>query len=432
MMRRTHIAVLLIALSGGAWGCGDSHPDHDANRPTTQPMAADANAWEAFNADGFLAGSGESLLPQREGGRYFTPVRQPVEERMEKLKLPDGFRIAIWAKDLGRPRMMATGSDGTVYITRPRSDDVIALRDADNDGRADGEPTIVCELDEVHGIYIHEGRTVYLATVGEVFTCKIRGDGSWTKPQRILTGMPTASGHHNRTLAIGPDGKLYITVGSTCNCCWEENLENATMLIADPNGANREIFARGLRNTIGFGWHPKTEQLWGMDHGIDWLGPNTPPEELNHIERGHHYGWPWVYGNRNTIGIEKHEAIGSLKEFAGKTTPPVLGYQAHASPLQMVFYTAEAFPEEYYNDAFVAFHGSWNRSNPVGYEVVRIRFDDAGQPRAFEPFVTGFLQDRPQGTTTFGRPCGLAVTREGDLLIGDDTTGVVYRVWYEG
>ncbi len=431
-MRWTPLAALLVALSACTVGCGDNHPDPDANRPTTQPADADAKAWEAFNADGFLAGSGESLLPEREGGRYFTPVREPDAERMAKLKLPEGFRIAIWARGLGRPRMMATGADGTVYITRPRSNDVIALRDADDDGQADDDPTTICELDDVHGIYIHQGTTVYLATVGEVFTCRIRGDGSWTKPQRIITGMPTASGHHNRTLAIGPDGKLYITVGSTCNCCWEENLENATMLVADPNGANREIFARGLRNTIGFGWHPKTRQLWGMDHGIDWLGADTPPEELNLIQRGHHYGWPWAYGNRKTIGIEEHEAIGSLKEFAAYTTPPVLGYQAHASPLQMVFYTAEAFPEEYRNDAFVAFHGSWNRSNPVGYEVVRIRFDDAGRPQAFEPFVTGFLQDRPEGATTFGRPCGLTVTRDGELLIGDDATGAIYRVWHEG
>ncbi|MFP4053029.1 MAG: PQQ-dependent sugar dehydrogenase [Phycisphaerae bacterium] len=412
-------------------GCSND-PENDANVPSTQPTTADDEAWEAFNADGFLAGSGESLLPKREGGRYFTPVHKPTDQLVAKLKLPEGFKVGIWARGLGRPRMMALGADGTVYITRPSQDDVIALRDADGDGSADGRGRTVVELEDVHGIYIHEGSKAYLATVGEVFTCDIASDGTWSEPRRIVTGMPTARGHHNRTLAIGPDGKLYITVGSTCNCCWEKNLENATMLVADADGRDREVFARGLRNTIGFGWHPETGELWGMDHGIDWLGPDTPPEELNQIRKGHHYGWPWVYGDRNTIGIEKHKAIGSLKEFAEKTTPPVIGYQAHSSPIQMAFYTADQFPSEYRNDAFVAFHGSWNRNQPVGYEVVRVRFDDKGRPQQFEPFLTGFLQKGAIKPFTFGRPAGLVVDADGSLLVGDDATGVVYRVWHEG
>lgn len=424
---------LAVALLAGA-GCSGERQQQpggpgEANSPAGDD-ANDANAVSAFDRDGFLAGTGESLLPRREGGRYMTPVVAPTPERVDRLQLPDGFSVGLWAKGLGRIRMMALGPDGEVYITHPRRGGVLKMADTDGDGQADVQEMVV-DLDRVHGLYVHEGKTMYLATVGEVFTAGIDG-GKVGEPKRIVTGMPTARGHHNRTLAIGPDGRLYITVGSTCNCCWEKNPENATMLVAEADGSNRRIFARGLRNTIGFGWHPKTGELWGMDHGIDWLGPDRPVEELNHIRKGRHYGWPWVYGDRNTIPIERHEAIGSLEEFAPKTTPPVLGYQAHSSPIAMVFYTGEQFPQEYRNDAFVAFHGSWNRNQPVGYEVVRVVFDDDGRPQRFEKFLTGFLVTDVDKPYAFGRPAGLVVLADGSLLVGDDAAGAIYRVSYDG
>lgn len=379
--------------------------------------------------DAFLAGDGQSLLPERKGGRYISPIRPATAERVAMLKAPDGFAVSVWARDLDRIRMMALGPDGAVYVTRPGTGEVLALRDDDGDGKADAARTAV-RLPRVHGIHIHAGQTMYLATVGEVFACEIAKGGQVGEPRRIITGMPTGRGHHNRTLAVGPDGKLYITVGSTRNCVWERNPENATMLVADANGSGREVFARGLRNTIGFGWHPETGQLWGMDHGIDWLGNDEPPEELNAIRRGRHYGWPFVFGNRKTIGIERHEAVGSLAEFAAKTTPPALGLQAHSSPIAMVFYTARQFPDRYRNDAFLALHGSWNRESPIGYKVVRIRFDK-GKPVAFEDFLTGFLVRKGAAPYAFGRPAGLLVDADGSLLVGDDANGVIYRVRYK-
>lgn len=230
---------------------------------------------------------------------------------------------------------------------------------------------------------------------------------------------------------IGPDGMLYVTVGSTCNCCVEKNPENATILRARPDGSDRKVFARGLRNTIGFGWHPQTRQLWGMDHGSDWLGDDAPPEELNRLEAGADYGWPFVWGNRQVIpGLESHPKVGRLKDYAARATPPVVGYQAHSAPIQMVFYTGGQFPVEYRNDAFVAMHGSWNRKPSVGYEVVRVRFDKEGKPVGFQKFLTGFLVE--DGRAFFGRPAGLAVTKDGALLVGDDINGVIYRVSYHG
>jgi glucose/arabinose dehydrogenase len=220
---------------------------------------------------------------------------------------------------------------------------------------------------------------------------------------------------------------LYITVGSTCNCCLEKSPESATILRAKADGSDRKVFAKGLRNTLGFGWHPKTKEMWGMDHGSDWLGDDVPQEELNKLEEGKHYGWPLVYEDRKVIPL-KDTPEAELQEFAKKTEPPALGYQAHSAPIQMTFYTGDQFPAEYRNDAFVCMRGSWNRKPPAGYEVVRIRFDPSGKPVKFEQFLTGFLLKGPEH---FARLAGIAQARDGSLFVGDDTNGVIYRVTYD-
>jgi glucose/arabinose dehydrogenase len=198
------------------------------------------------------------------------------------------------------------------------------------------------------------------------------------------------------------------------------------MLQLSPDGSRR-IFAWGLRNTIGFAWHPQTREFWGMDHGSDWLGNDVPPEELNRIVGGAHYGWPWVYGmgevDKSVPWPPEREM--SRDEFVEKSTKPVLMYTAHSAPLGMVFYTARQFPEEYRNSAFVTMRGSWNRKPASGYEVVSIRFEN-GSPTHFEKFMTGFLIE--DGTACFGRPVGIAVARDGSLLVGDDTNGMIYRI----
>jgi glucose/arabinose dehydrogenase len=378
-----------------------------------------------------MGSAGAFGQPPAGTGHRFSPQRRDFsEERMQQLKLPDGFAISVFAKDLGSPRMMAVSQDGTVYVTR-REGDVIALRDTDGDGAADDRRT-VAQQKGMHGIYIHNNETVYLATVGEVFTTPLKEDGSFGELKRIIDDLPTGAGHHNRTLAIGPDGMLYITVGSTCNACIEENKENATMLIAKPDGSNRRTFAKGLRNTIGFGWHPVSGKLFGFDHGIDWLGNDIPPEELNHIVEGEHYGWPWVWGDRqiNPLMKDQPPAEMPIEQFAQKTKPPLLGYQAHSSPLQMVYYTADQFPAEYENDAFIAMRGSWNRKPATGYKIVRVKFDESGEPKGFEDFVSGFLLE--DGEAHFGRLAGVAVAKDGALLFSDDANGVIYRVRYEG
>ncbi|RYD25454.1 MAG: PEBP family protein, partial [Verrucomicrobiaceae bacterium] len=271
------------------------------------------------------------------------------------------------------------------------------------------------------------GKTVYLASPNEVFRAEVRDDGSFGPLEMIIHDLPDAGQHNTRTVQIGPNQKLYIGVGSTCNECGETNPENATILQASLDGKTRSIFAAGLRDPVGWGWHPVTGELWEVDHGIDWLGDEIPPEEVNKLEKGKFYGWPYVYAD-NQLNPRLDPVGGLLKsDWLESSTPMVLGYKAHAAPMQMSFYNGAQFPKEYAGDAFVSMRGSWNRKKPVGYEVVRIKFRD-GQAVSIEPFVTGFVTAEGEK----GRLCGNAVSQNGSLLFSDDRNGVIYRVSYTG
>jgi len=270
---------------------------------------------------------------------------------------------------------------------------------------------------------------VFLATDTQVYRATLLEGGALGTPVPIIDDLPNAGQHPNRTLAVGPDDKLYITVGSACDACPLDDPEYATILRAELDGARREIVASGLRNTIGFGWHPTTGALWGMDHGSDWRGDDTPPEELNEIEEGKHYGWPYCYGNRQIDTIIQKPPMSTKEAFCAMTTAPVLENQAHEAPIGMVFYTASQFPALYEDSAFVAFRGSWNRLPATGYKVGRVVFEN-GRPVRIEDFVTGFLIE--DGKAQFGRLAGIAVASDGSLLFTDDENGVVYRVTYVG
>lgn len=365
---------------------------------------------------------------ERVEGYLATPEQLEFKESLlQQLKMPAGFRISVFAKDLGNPRKLAVGSDGTVYVTRREQGDILALRDRNNDGRVDNIQTVASGHKYVNGITIRQNR-LYFVTDRQLYAADIGKDGNLGKPQVLIDNLPDAGQHPNRTIAFGPDGMLYISVGSTCNACDETNDESATLLRAQPDGSKRTIYAQGLRNTIGFAWHPQTKELWGLDHGSDWRGNDQPPEELNRIVQGADYGWPFCWGDRRPDVYLSSDPKGKTKEeYCAKTQPPALTYTAHSAPLDFVFYTASQFPQQYRNDAFVTMRGSWNRKPPAGYKIVRIRYQN-GKPAAFEDFITGFLN--PQATAQFGRPVGLAVVPDGSLLFTDDTNGVIYRVSY--
>ena len=366
-----------------------------------------------------------------EGNYNDTAVIAPTNQRIKSLKLPADFQIAKFA-EISNPRMLAVAPDGTVYVSQRDLGTLTMFKDTNGDGAADVQK-VVAEKKQLHGVYIDGGK-MYFTTVKEVFVADIKPDGTLSEPQMIINDLPDAGQHPNRTIAVHGN-KLYITVGSTCNACDESNLENATILIADLDGKNRKVYASGLRNTIGFGWHPTSGKMFGMDHGIDLLGDNDQEEELNELVEGAKYGWAYVYANGklNPHNVVPEKLGLTNEDWAKQSKTPILLYTPHAAPMQMAFYTGSMFPAEYKNDAFIAFRGSWNRVPPSGYEVVRVRFDKSGNPTKFEPFLTGFLVKggAPDGKdANFARLAGLAVMKDGSMLVTDDTNNIIYRVWH--
>lgn len=360
-------------------------------------------------------------------GHVFRPAQvHATDARINQLKLPDGFTISVFASGLNKPRMLEITPEGFVYITDRDAGTVTLLIDNNNDGIADIKQ-IVVKKEQMHGIDYYNGK-LYLITVTQVFTADIKADGTLGQLNLIISNLPDGGQHANRTLHFGPDNKLYISAGSTCNSCDESNEKNATLLQANADGSDLKIYAKGLRNTIGFDWHPVTKDLWGFDHGIDWLGDDDQPEELNKIRQGNNYGWPYVYAKGK---FDKHASPPNLtyRQYALLTTFPVMLYTAHAAPMNLAFYKGNQFPNEYQNDAFVTMHGSWNRKPPSGYRVVRIHYEE-GKPTEITDFITGFYNEND--STMFARVCGLAEYKDGSLLIADDANGYIYRVSYNG
>lgn len=427
------------------------------------PLAADAPVGPVLDGGGLdgvgLDGAGRSdgpAAPDAGGIAVNRPELRPAtDERIAQLRVPAGFRVRVFARDLVNPRMLAVGPDGSVYVTSPMTSQVLRLVDRDGDGQATGstERAVVvssgqaADLEGVHGITIDAGR-VYLASVRAVYAATL-ANGSFTGLERLVGDLPDGGQHANRTLAVGPDRKLYVSVGSTCNACNESNSEHATLLRLELDGrpaANPEqpghpmrahnplatlsprVFASGLRNTLGFDWHPQTGQLIGADHGSDGLGNDIPNDELDTIVGGGSYGWPYCWGDRATDPTVDDPSPALSKEaYCATTQPMTLGLPAHSAPIGLVFYRGAQFPADYRGDAFVTFRGSWNREVPTGFKVVRIRFQNG---YAIEDFLTGFLIEN--GAAQFGRLAGLAVDAAGALLIAEDSNGVIYRVSYEG
>jgi glucose/arabinose dehydrogenase len=379
-----------------------------------------------------------SLLAAQQKNTTDVPIRgivyepatlAPTVARIKTLKVPPGFQVAKFAEISG-PRILAVHRSGTVYVSNRNAGTLTMLGDTNGDGVADVQK-IVAEKKMMHGVWV-ESDEIYLVDVKNVHRARINNDGTLGELRTIIDDLPDGGQHPNRTLAVR-DGKLYISVGSTCNACMETTNEAATMLVTDLDGKNRRIYAEGLRNTIGFGWHPVSRKFYGMDHGIDWLGDDDQREELNEIVEGSKYGWPYAYADGKLNPQDEPPPTVGLtnQDWANQSKNPLLLYTAHAAPMQMIFYTGSMFPAEYRNDAFVTMRGSWNRSVPSGYEVVRVRFDQAGNPTAFEPFLTGFIVkggSPEKKDAKFGRPVGLAQMLDGSVLFTDDTNNVIYRI----
>ena len=396
------MTLITFLISAFAFGCKD-----------------DGNFW-----DSIIPETDKETTQSQVAGYVFRPALVAAnEENVSQLKVPSGFKVNKFAEGLGKPRILVAGPNGRIYASDREAGLVLLLIDSDGDGIAEQKKT-VANIKQIHGLSIHDGK-MFMVAVKEVYSADINGDGTLGASKMLINDLPDGGQHPNRTIAFGPDNKMYLTVGSTCNSCPEPNVENATILQANADGSERKIYAKGLRNTIGFGWHPETNELWGMDHGIDWLGDDEQKEEVNLIRQGADYGWPYIYGDGKYNPHSRPAGDSTYQQFLQKSTLPVLSYQAHAAPMSMVFYNAAQFTDEYRGDAFVAMRGSWNRSSPVGYKVVRLHFEN-GKPVRFDDFLSGFVVNNNK--SHFARLVGLAVHSDGSLLVSDDTNGVIYRV----
>jgi len=329
------------------------------------------------------------------------------------LYLPPGFTIGLYAEHLDGIRNVVTGPDGVPYAVY-RTGSVMKLPDANRDGRADTVIAVATGLNRPFGLAFR-GDTMY---VGETDGVKRYLPGN-PVPQQVVSGLPGGGNHWTRTLAFGPDGKLYVSIGSSCNVCDETDPRRATVTRYNADGSGEHIFATGLRNSVGIAFNPTTGELWGTNNDRDNLGDDRPPERINILKDGKFYGWPqcWLPGERNP---EYSQADCSGVE------PPAITYQAHSAPLGMAFYTGTQFPAEYRGDAFVAYHGSWNRSVPTGDKVTRFRVKD-GKPVGVEDFIVGW--QLPNGSR-WGRPVGIAVLPDGSMLVSDDDGARIWRVSY--
>jgi glucose/arabinose dehydrogenase len=345
------------------------------------------------------------------------------DDKVAKLKVPAGFAVSVFAKDVKGARMMVQAPNGgPIYVSQPSEGTISILTDADGDGVADAVTPLITGLKKVHGLAIAPDGALFAVALKEVY----RIDPKTKAKKVVVTNLPDVGQHENRSIGISPDGKLFIAIASNCNSCVDPNDQMATMQVSELDGSKRRTFAKGLRDTIGFDWHPTSHQLWGMDHGVDWRGDEVPPEELNALTDGSDYGWPYCYLDKkpdpNLIDDPETE---TKDKYCAKTVAPTLTFAAHSAPISLRFYNKTMFPERYREGAFVSMHGSWNRKTPVGYDVQFVPFKD-GKPTKAEPFVSGWLA--PNKKSIFGRPAGLLVLADGSLLISDDLNGTIYRV----
>ncbi len=335
-----------------------------------------------------------------------TPAAAQGQMRSDDtLRLPPGFKISVFAENLRNVRFMTLGPGNAVYASQPEMGVIVKLTDANHDGIADSAVTIASGLKGPFGIAFR-GDTMYVGAESEL----VRFDPGAPDPVKLM-GLP-GGGHSTRTILFGPDGKLYVAVGSSCNLCEERDSMRAAVTQLNPNGSGGHVFAKGLRNTVGIAFNPKTGELWGGNNDRDNLGDDLPPEHINIIKDGRTGKPNPEYGSADCSNVE----------------PPAITVQAHSAPLGLAFYTGSQFPREYRGDAFVTLHGSWNRSVPTGAKVVRVEVDSGGHRAVgVEDFIVGW--QRPDGKR-WGRPVGLLVLPDGSLLVSDDMGGKIWRVTY--
>ena len=347
----------------------------------------------------------------------------PVQ--IDKIQLPPGFRIEVFASGVKNARSLARGAKGTIFVGTRSAGNVYAVVDANGDHKADRVVRLASGLNMPNGVAFRDG-ALYLAEVSRVHRfddVEARLDAP-TKPVLLNDSFPTDRHHGWKFIAFGPDGWLYVPVGAPCNVCDRSGSDRryASIMRMKPDGTGAEVYAEGVRNTVGFDWHPQTKALWFTDNGRDMLGDDRPPDELNTAPKaGLHFGFPYCHGG--TISDPEFGGTRPCSDFV----PPARPLGPHVAALGMRFYTGTMFPPQYRGHIFVAEHGSWNRSRKIGYRVMLVRLD-GDTVASYEPFATGWLQ----GERAWGRPVDVLVMPDGSLLVSDDEADAIYRITYAG
>jgi glucose/arabinose dehydrogenase len=332
------------------------------------------------------------------------------------LKAPDGYTIHVFADHLGRARDLQFTPGGTLLVSDLAANRVIALPDVNHDGVADAAKVVLLGGANTHGLAFHGGQ-LFVAQLDGVYRYNWDETALTATLDRKLFALPSPNPDHNsRTLAIAPDGTLYVSVGSTCNVCRESDPHNATVMVSDTNGTNPRVFATGLRNASFLTLDPTSGELWGTEMGRDYLGDNLPPDEINIIRQGQDYGWPYCYGDR----VHDSNFDPSGTHTCEATVPPVFDIPAHNAPLGLAFVKSAQFPVDQQGDLLVALHGSWNSTVPVGYKVVRLTVR-GNSVTGMDDFLTGFSNDT-------ARPVDVTFDATGNLYVSDDKSGTVYIV----
>jgi glucose/arabinose dehydrogenase len=365
----------------------------------------------------------EATLVAEEGGE---PALSDYKKTLplDKIKLPAGFKIEVYA-EVNNARSMAMSPSGVLYVGNRDGDKVYAVKDTDGDFKADKRWTIASGLNMPNGVAFKDG-DLYVAEVSRILKFPAIESKLANPPAPIVLNdqYPTETHHGWKYIAFGPDGKLYVPVGAPCNICESKDEIYASLTRINPDGSGREIFAKGIRNTVGFTWHPQTKELWFTDNGRDMLGDDIPPCELNRApQAGMHFGYPYCHG-----GTIKDPEFGN-KRPCSDFTVPAQNLGPHTAPLGLKFYTGSMFPEQYRSQLFIAEHGSWNRSKKIGYRVSLVNVENNSKSTGYETFASGWLDDATQ--KVWGRPVDVLILNDGSMLVSDDQANVIYRISYQ-
>jgi len=351
-------------------------------------------------------------------------ISQDNQKNLSKLKLPDGFKISIFA-EVPNARSLTISPQGTIYVGNMSGDKVYAVRDNDKDGKADKVYVLASGLKMPNGVAVKDGN-LYVAAVSTIYRFRDIENhlSNPPKPEVVYDQYPTATHHGWKFIAFGPDGKLYVPVGAPCNICESKDEVYASITRINSDGSGREVYVHGVRNSVGFDWNPLTGNLWFTDNGRDMLGDDIPPDELNKVEKqGQHFGYPYCHAGKYRdpeFGIDH-----TCDEFV----KPEWNFVAHTASLGMRFYTGSMFPATYRNQILVAQHGSWNRSKKSGYKVLKVTVENDHAVKS-DVFIEGWLNDATQ--EVWGRPVDVLQLPDGSLLVSDDYAGLIYRVTYQG